>query len=86
MPASQYMPDYLDRATSIARLRDFAPHWSAQVGPWGRTNETGTQKLDRAVDRAFGSMKLLSNDQAHRELLFANYQSLLTEETDAKAN
>ncbi|MBG9244179.1 hypothetical protein KFR76_08585 [Corynebacterium diphtheriae] len=45
MPASQYMPDYLDRATSIARLRDFAPHWSAQVGPWGRTNETGTENL-----------------------------------------
>lgn len=31
-------------------------------------------------------MKLLSNDQAHRELLFANYQALLAEKTDAKAN
>lgn len=31
MSASQYMPDYLDRATSIARLHDFAHHWSAQV-------------------------------------------------------
>lgn len=44
MPATQYMPDHLDRATSIARLRDFALHWSDQVDQWRKTKETGTEK------------------------------------------
>lgn len=44
MSASQYMPDHLDRATSIARLHDFGHHWSAQVDHWRKTKETGTEK------------------------------------------